>query len=80
MLDNLSSLSSYEPFISSTVYPHLSLLFLSIGVLFMAWFFTLEVTTKSSSTLLKELTTSLIGSTFIGFGTVFLLLWVGIYV
>ncbi|CAG2112410.1 unnamed protein product [Medioppia subpectinata] len=80
MLDNVLALSSYEPLIPITIYPHLSLLSLIIGVFFMAWFFTLEVTSKSSSNLFKELTTSLIGSTFLGFGTVFLLLSVGIYV
>ncbi|CAG2166281.1 unnamed protein product [Oppiella nova] len=103
MLDNVLSLSSYQPLIPPTIYPHLSLLSLIIGVFFMplipptiyphlsllsliigvffmAWFFTLEVTSKSSSNIVKELTTSLIGSAFIGFGTVFLLLSVGIYV
>lgn len=76
----VETLSPYEPFISVTTYPHLALMTLMIGVLFMAWFFTIEVTSKSNSNIIKELAISLLASVFIGFGTVFLMLSVGIYV
>ena len=43
--------------------------------------FRYEVTaTKKSKDLIKELLMSLIASIFMGFGILFLLLWVGIYV
>lgn len=76
----VETLSPYEPLISVTTYPHFALVTLLIGVLFMAWFFTIEVTSKSNSNIIKELAISLLASVFIGFGTVFLMLSVGIYV
>ena len=45
------------------------------------YFDSYEVTaTKFSRNLLKELTVSLVASLFMGFGVLFLMLWVGIYV
>ncbi|CAG4946152.1 transmembrane protein 258 [Colias croceus] len=67
--------------INPAVFPHLTLLLLSIGIFFTAWFFVYEVTsTKNSRDLFKELLLSLVASLFSGFGILFLLLWVGIYV
>lgn len=67
--------------VSPAVYPHLTLLLLSIGVFFTAWFFVYEVTgTKYTRNLKKELTISFVAALFTGFGLLFLLLWVGIYV
>ena len=67
--------------VNPSVYPHLAITLLSIGLFFMAWFFVYEVTsTKFSRNLLKELLISLWSALFLGFGALFLLLWVGIYV
>ncbi|XP_026166934.1 transmembrane protein 258-like [Mastacembelus armatus] len=54
---------------------------LAIGMFFTAWFFVYEVTsTKYTRDVYKELLISLVASLFMGFGVLFLLLWVGIYV
>lgn len=67
--------------VNPAVYPHLSVVLLSIGVFFTAWFFVYEVTsTKYTRELVKEVLVSVVASVFMGFGTLFLLLWVGIYV
>jgi hypothetical protein len=47
----------------------------------MAWFFVYEVTSnKFTRDLKKELLVSLVAACFMGFGCLFLMLWVGIYV
>ncbi|UYV76567.1 TMEM258 [Cordylochernes scorpioides] len=81
--------------VNPAVYPHLSLVLLAIGIFFMAWFFVYpshidacilhntyyEVTsTKFTRDLFKELLISLVAAFFLGFGVLFLALWVGIYV
>ncbi|XP_026727190.1 transmembrane protein 258 [Trichoplusia ni] len=71
----------YTSPINPAVFPHLTVLLLGIGIFFTAWFFVYEVTsTKLSRDLFKELTLSLVAALFSGFGILFLLLWVGIYV
>jgi len=74
----------YEPHMSPInpgMYSQLTLLLMSIGTFFMAWFFVYEVTsTKFSRQLSMELMLSLAAATFLGFGTLFTLLWSGIYV
>lgn len=71
----------YTSPINPAVFPHLTLLLLGIGIFFTAWFFVYEVTsTKLSRDLFKELLLSLVAALFSGFGILFLLLWVGIYV
>jgi len=77
----LESMSPYVSPINPAVFPHLSVVLLGIGIFFMAWFFVYEVTsTKFTRDILKELSVALVASVFIGFGVLFLLLWVGIYV
>ncbi|KPI99479.1 PREDICTED: transmembrane protein 258 [Papilio xuthus] len=77
----IESMVRYTSPINPGVFPHLTLLLLGIGIFFMAWFFVYEVTsTKSTRDLFKELLLSLVASLFSGFGVLFLLLWVGIYV
>ncbi|RWS22007.1 hypothetical protein B4U80_04287 [Leptotrombidium deliense] len=44
----LQSYSPYEAPISPHSFLHLTLLFIITGLLFMAWFFTIEVTTHST--------------------------------
>ncbi|VDQ01319.1 unnamed protein product [Trichobilharzia regenti] len=71
----------YVPPINPATYSILSVLLLAIGAFFMAWFSVYELTTnKFSRALLKEALLSLVASVFLGCGTLFLLLWVGIYV
>jgi len=77
----LDTLSRYVSPINPAVFPHLTLVLLGIGLFFTAWFFVYEVTsTKFTRELTKELVISGVASLFMGFGTLFLLLWVGIYV
>ncbi|XP_068625096.1 transmembrane protein 258 [Battus philenor] len=77
----IESMVRYTSPINPAVFPHLTLLLLGIGIFFTAWFFVYEVTsTKVSRDLFKELLLSLVAALFSGFGILFLLLWVGIYV
>jgi len=67
--------------VNPAIYPHLALVLLAIGLFFTAWFFVYEVTsTKFTRELIKEISISIVASIFMGFGTLFLILWVGIYV
>ena len=67
--------------VNPAVFPHLTLVLLGIWIFFTAWFFVYEVTsTKHTRDLKKELLVSLVASIFSGFGILFLLLSVGIYV
>jgi hypothetical protein len=74
-------MSRYVSPVNPSVYPHLSVLLLLIGTFFTAWFFVYEVTsTKITRDLSKELLIAFVASLFMGFGLMFLMLWVGIYV
>lgn len=67
--------------VNPAVFPHLTVVLLGIGIFFTAWFFVYEVTsTKDTRSLFKELLVALVAAFFSGFGLLFLLLWVGIYV
>ncbi|XP_064399398.1 transmembrane protein 258-like [Halichondria panicea] len=78
---DLDSMVRYVSPVNPSVYPHLAITLLSIGLFFMAWFFVYEVTsTKFSRNLPKELLLSLWSALFLGFGGTFLLLWVGIFI
>ena len=74
-------MSRYVSPVNPSVYPHLSVLLLLIGTFFTAWFFVYEVTsTKITRDLSKELLIAFVASLFMGFGLMFLMLWVGLYV
>ncbi|CAG9856073.1 unnamed protein product [Phyllotreta striolata] len=76
-----AKLSRYVSPVNPSVFPHLTIVLLGIGVFFTAWFFVYEVTsTKKTRSLKKELLVALVASIFSGFGVLFLLLSVGIYV
>lgn len=76
-----TEMSRYVSPINPAVFPHLTVVLLGIGIFFMAWFFVYEVTsTKFTRDLTKEMIVALVASIFMGFGVLFLLLWVGIYV
>ncbi|XP_054274164.1 transmembrane protein 258 [Macrosteles quadrilineatus] len=77
----LEAMSRYVSPVNPAVFPHLTVILLGIGIFFTAWFFVYEVTsTKFTRDLFKELLVSLVAAIFSGFGILFLLLWVGIYV
>ncbi|KAJ8032302.1 hypothetical protein HOLleu_25791 [Holothuria leucospilota] len=78
---SVESMMRYVSPVNPAIYPHLTLVLLSIGIFFMAWFLVYEVTgNKYTRDLYKELLVALVASLFMGFGILFLLLWVGIYV
>ncbi|XP_055844964.1 transmembrane protein 258 [Episyrphus balteatus] len=80
----MESMVRYVSPINPAVFPHLATVLLAIGTFFTAWFFVFEVSrprsSQKESTIFKELLISLFASIFLGFGVVFLLLSVGIYV
>lgn len=84
----MESMTRYISPINPTVFPHLATVLLAIGTFFTAWFFVFEVSRPKSGTpaaaketvIFKELLISLFASVFLGFGVLFLLLSVGIYV
>ena len=74
-------MSRYISPVNPTVFPHLTVVLLAIGMFFTAWFFVYEVTsTKYTRDIYKEFLISLVASLFMGFGVLFLLLWVSIYI
>ncbi|CAM6028008.1 unnamed protein product [Sphagnum balticum] len=67
--------------IPHTLYPFLAVLLLIVGLVLTAAFFIYEATTsKFSRSLSREFATGGVASLFLGFGTLFLLLWTGVYV
>ncbi|XP_032078595.1 LOW QUALITY PROTEIN: transmembrane protein 258-like [Thamnophis elegans] len=83
----LETMSRYTSWVNLAVFLHLTVVLLAIGMFFTAWFFVYEVTsTKYTrdishlSSTISQLLISLVASLFMGFGVLFLLLWVGIYV
>ncbi|CAL1686531.1 unnamed protein product [Lasius platythorax] len=77
----IESMTRYVSPVNPAVFPLLAVVLLGIGVFFTAWFFVYEVTsTKFTRDIFKELLISLVAAIFSGFGVLFLLLWVGIYV
>ncbi|TRY97016.1 hypothetical protein DNTS_001438 [Danionella cerebrum] len=79
--EELEAMARYTSPVNPAVFPHLTVVLLAIGMFFTAWFFVYEVTsTKYTRDVYKELLISLVASLFMGFGVLFLLLWVGIYV
>ncbi|KAK6108726.1 hypothetical protein QQG55_33150 [Brugia pahangi] len=81
MAADLLSMERYVGPVNPSLYPQLAVLLLAIGLFFMAWFFVYEVTSsKFTRVLIKELLISSVAALFLGFGSVFLMLWTGIYV
>jgi len=82
-----SSLNAYYSPINPGIYPQLAIFLCCLGIFFFSWFFIYEVTTASEATgskkkrnIYKELLLALAASIFLGFGTLFLLLWTGVFV
>ncbi|RDX79225.1 Receptor-like serine/threonine-protein kinase ALE2, partial [Mucuna pruriens] len=84
IIRSLSSGSAPKPITSpvpDSWYPTLSALTLAIGLVLTASFFIYEATTsRRSRSLGQELATGAVASTFLGFGSLFLLLACGVYV
>ncbi|XP_004520361.1 transmembrane protein 258 homolog [Ceratitis capitata] len=79
----METMQRYISPVNPSVFPHLATVLLTIGTFFTAWFFVFVVSRPSNSkerTLFKELSISLCASIFLGFGIVFLMLSVGIYI
>ncbi|XP_055701174.1 transmembrane protein 258 [Phlebotomus papatasi] len=89
----MDSMVRYLSPINPTVFPHLATVLLVIGTFFTAWFFVFEVSRPKDSSgnghsgkfskdgvIFKELLISLFASIFLGFGVLFMMLSVGIYV
>ncbi|XP_055613340.1 transmembrane protein 258 [Uranotaenia lowii] len=78
----MDSMVRYISPVNPAVFPHLAVVLLLFGTFFTAWFFVFEVSRPKSKdgVIFKELLISLIASIFLGFGILFLLLSVGIYV
>ncbi|CAD6196073.1 unnamed protein product [Caenorhabditis auriculariae] len=78
---DVNTMPRYTGPISDAKFPHLTIILCATGLLFASWFMVLEVTSnKYNRSILKELTIASLAALFLGFGTTFLLLWVGIYV
>ncbi|XP_061046967.1 transmembrane protein 258-like [Eubalaena glacialis] len=76
----LEAIRRYTSPVNPAVFPRLTVGLLATGMFFTAWFFVYEVTsTKHTRDIYKELLISVVASLFMGFGVLFLLLWVGIY-
>lgn len=83
----------FLPLVPAALYPTLSLALVGSGLLFMAWFFTLQVSNGQSSKpaasssgssgfgrFIQELLVAMVASVLLGFGLLFVCLNVGIYV
>ena len=53
---------------------------MSIGLIFTAWFFTLQFASAKQKSLITEIIVAAIAAVFSGLGFLFLLLWAGIYI
>nr|XP_040133982.1 transmembrane protein 258-like [Ictidomys tridecemlineatus] len=77
----LEAMTRYTSPVNPAVFPRLTVVLLTIGMFFTAWFFVYEVTsTKYTRDIYKELLISLVASLLMDYGALSLLLWVGIYV
>ncbi|XP_032752521.1 transmembrane protein 258-like [Rattus rattus] len=77
----LEVMSTHTSPVNPAVFPHLTAVLLAIGMFFTSWFFVYEVTsTKYTRDIYKELLISLVASLFMGFGVLFLPLWVSVCV
>jgi len=64
------------------LYPYLAIIFMVCGIIGALFFFLYETTSPSGArkSLIKEIIISLVSSVLLGFGTLFVLLTVGVYV
>uniref|UniRef100_A0A8C6QTX4 Dolichyl-diphosphooligosaccharide-protein glycosyltransferase subunit TMEM258 n=1 Tax=Nannospalax galili TaxID=1026970 RepID=A0A8C6QTX4_NANGA len=75
----LEAMSRHTSPVNPAVFLCLTVVLLAIGMFFTAWFFVYEVTsTKYTHDIYKELLISFMAPLFMGFGVLFLLVWIGI--
>ncbi|WKY08966.1 hypothetical protein Q1695_001827 [Nippostrongylus brasiliensis] len=78
---DIAKMERYVGPVNPVHFPQLTISLCGLGLFFMAWFLVYEVTsTKYTRNIVKELLIATIAAFFLGFGSLFLLLWVGIYV
>uniref|UniRef100_A0A8R1DIE8 Dolichyl-diphosphooligosaccharide-protein glycosyltransferase subunit TMEM258 n=1 Tax=Caenorhabditis japonica TaxID=281687 RepID=A0A8R1DIE8_CAEJA len=78
---DISKMDRYAAPVPFSSLPLLTVVLGGVGILLLAAFTMIQVTsTKYSRDIVKELFVAFSSSIFLGFGSVFLLLWVGIYV
>ena len=78
---NMVEMFRYAGPVNPAVFPHLAITLLTIGTFFATWFFVYEVTSnKYTRQLKKELSISVISAGFLGFGTLFLCNWAGVFI
>nr|CAD2161303.1 unnamed protein product [Meloidogyne enterolobii] len=76
MAIDISKMHPYNSPVSPSLFPHLTIVLLGIGLISTAYFFVNGVTsTKKTRSIIKELVIALIASGFLGFGALFLMLW-----
>lgn len=81
MLDRAETLYPVGSPIPVALYPILATTLLLLGLLFTGSFFLYEVSkTRHSKELRSEVLLGMTASAFLGTGTLFLLLWTGVYV
>ncbi|GAQ84044.1 hypothetical protein KFL_001740030 [Klebsormidium nitens] len=77
----LSEMQRVHSPVDPVLYPLLAVVLITLGLLFTASFFIYEVTSsKFSRNIVRELATGGVASVLLGFGSLFLLLWTGVYV
>ncbi|GAV05571.1 hypothetical protein RvY_15677 [Ramazzottius varieornatus] len=78
---DVTGYSRYGGPVDPSIIPAMSYLLLGAGLFFMAYFFVYIVTTtRGSRDLKKEITVASLAAGLLGVGTIFTLLFVGIYV
>jgi len=76
-----SDIYAYFPLVNPALFPALWVLLLAAGILFMGWFFVYEVSVSSSRrSLSREVALASVSSLLLGSGSLFLLLWSGVWV
>uniref|UniRef100_A0A915CKL1 Transmembrane protein 258 n=1 Tax=Ditylenchus dipsaci TaxID=166011 RepID=A0A915CKL1_9BILA len=72
MAVDISKMEKYVSPISPSLFPHLTLFLVGLGLVFTAWFFVYAVTgTKKTKNIMKELLIAASASAFLGTGSVF---------
>ncbi|CAD5225189.1 unnamed protein product [Bursaphelenchus okinawaensis] len=80
MVVDISQMERYEAPVSPALYPQLSVILLGIGLLLTSFIIIGAFTTSKNRNFLKQIVNAFFAAAFLGFGSVFLLLWVGIYI
>ncbi|CAI4231549.1 unnamed protein product [Auanema sp. JU1783] len=78
---DIAKMGRFAGVTSQANFPLLTCSLGGLGLLFMAWFLVYEVTSnKYTRNIVKEISMAAFSSILLGVGSLFLLLWVGIYV